>query len=159
MRGLWVWLLVLCGALPASAQRAPAADSLCTYDACALRIEPAFLGGLRIVRGAEGERVGRLGLFGSDLSEAVASSERAREYALEYERSRTAATLVTLGGVALYALAVIGAESGPPSDSNALWIGALAGGVGLTFYGTHLNLGSERARSRAVWWYNRDLPR
>ncbi len=150
-------ILLLGGALPVSAQSPVLSDSLCTYDTCALRIESFFFGGTRIVRGADGEQLGRFGLFGSDLSEAVASSERALVEARAYESRRAPASLSGVGGSVLLALSIYLNES--PGSSDALETGALVGGFGLSFLSIHFSTQAQRSRARAVWWYNRDLPR
>ena len=146
----------LAAASPVFAQQG--ADSLCTYDACALRVESAFLG-TRLVRGTEGVPVASLGLFGSDLSEVVGSSERALEHARVYDRTRTPAVLTALGAGLLLAFgsAATNGEAFEVSDGVAL--GALLGGIGLGVVSIRLSVQSGRAFSRALWWYNRDLPR
>jgi hypothetical protein len=149
MRSVLLLLLVLVTVLPASAQLA---DSLCTYDACALRYEPRLFG-RDLVRGAGGVPVD------ARLSDAVAMSPRALEFAREYERTRTPALLTLLGSSLLLAFA-----TPPPGDeliplSDGARLGLLAGGTGLGIVGLRLSLRSQRARSRAIWHYNRSLAR
>jgi hypothetical protein len=149
MRFLLLLCLVLGAAYQASSQPA---DSLCTYDACALRYEPQFFG-RGLVRGTEGIPVN------AGLSGAVATSPRALEYARVYERTRTPAILTLLGSSLLLAVA-----TPPPGDefiplSDGARLGLLAGGIGLGVVSIHFTLRGERARSRAVWWYNQSLPR
>lgn len=141
-------------AVPAAAQPV-AAPGACTYDTCALRVEPGFFG-RQIVRGADGEPAGRLGLLGSDLGDAVRSSERALEQARIYEGTRLPAVLAALGTGALILAASVARVGG---DNEELATGALVGAAGLSALGVNLQLRSERALSRAVWEYNRDLPR
>ncbi len=140
---------------PAFAQEVPA-DSLCTYDTCALRVESAFLG-TRLVRGIEGVPVAGVGLFGSNLSEVVGSSERALEHARIYDRTRTPAVLTALGAGLLLGFGAATAQDDQVSDGVSL--GMTLGGLGLTVVSIRLGSQSQRAFSRALWWYNRDLPR
>jgi hypothetical protein len=149
MRFLLLLFLAFGAAYQATAQPA---DLLCTYDACALRYEPQFFG-RDLVRGAEGIPVN------AGLSEAVAMSPRAREFAREYERTRTPALLTTLGSLVLVSVAGITREADLFDFDDGAYFALTAGGVGLGIFGIHLTLRSERARSRAVWWYNQSLPR
>ena len=149
-------LLAVLAPLGASAQ--PVAPEMCTYDLCALRVEPAF-SGPRLVAGAGGTPAGQLGPFGSALSRAVASNERALEQARIYEQTRVPAFLAALGASLLVVAATAAAPDPLGDDSAALQTGALVGGVALGVVGVRLGLRSQRAASRAVWEYNRDLPR
>lgn len=149
MRFLLVVLLSLATALPATAQLA---DSLCTYDACALRYEPQFFGA-GLVRGTEGVPVD------SDLSTAVATSPLALDYARTYERTRTPAFLATLGSVILVAVAATPSDEGLIDFPDGVRLGMTAAGLGLGIVGIRLSFRSQRARSRAVWYYNQSLVR
>lgn len=140
---------------PAFAQQVTT-DSLCTYDTCALRVESGFFS-TQIVCGAEGTPVSRFGLFGSDLSEVVGSSERALEYARIYDRTRTPAALTALGAGLLLGFGAAAAQDNQVSDGVGL--GMTIGGLGLAVVSFQLGTRSQRAFSRALWWYNRDLPR
>ena len=149
MRFLLFVLLLSCAALPATAQHA---DSLCAYEACALRYEPSLFG-VRLVRGTEGAPAA------SGLSAAVATSPRALEYARTYERTRTPAFLATLGSALLLAVAAPPSEDGLIQLGDGARLGLIAGSLGLGVVGIHLTTRSQRARSRAVWHYNHSLPR
>ncbi|HEX8298131.1 MAG TPA: hypothetical protein VF594_03145, partial [Rubricoccaceae bacterium] len=110
-------LLILVAAAPVAAQPV-AEDSLvsgCTYDACALRIEPGWFS-RDILQGVDGVRVGRFGLVGSDLEEAVTGSEYAVAQAREHDRSRR---LSLLSGLAAGALLVLAAPEGPLGSEGA----------------------------------------
>jgi len=148
MRLLLVVLLALATALPAAAQLA---DSLCTYDTCALRYEPQFFG-VGLVRGIDGIPVD-LG-----LSEAVAASPRALDYARTYERTRTPAFLTILGSAILAGVAATPPENGIDLP-DGVRLGMTAGAIGLSIVGIRLTNRSQRARSRAIWYYNQSLVR
>lgn len=156
MRRVFLLAFALAAVSPVLAQQVP--DSLCTYDACALRVEPAFLGA-RLVRGTEGIPVAGLGLFSSNLSEVVAPSERALEHARIYDRTRTPAALTALGAGLLLAFGSAATNGDAFEVSDGVALGALLGGVGLGVVSIRLSLRSRQAFSRALWWYNRDLPR
>jgi hypothetical protein len=181
MRSLLLCLVVL--AAPAAAQTAadssgagrsgrgfspaaPAAAEPCPYAECALRIEPEFFGAPRIVRGADGRPVGRLGLFSTDLSDAVADNEVAYGYAREYERARVPAlALGIVGGVLIaysslyYQINTAGFLDGPAHRREVLPAAALAVGTGLGIAGGVVQIRANRAQSRAVWEYNGPLGR
>jgi hypothetical protein len=125
--------------------------SACTYDTCALRVE-----GARILRGAEGTPAGRWGLFQTpDLTYLVQSSERATEHARIFEQTAPTAQWLGLAG----ALLLVAPRWETDRNVTSLELGAVIAGAGLSIYGTHLQVRAQRALSRAIWWYNRDLPR
>lgn len=140
-------IFALVAVSPAFAQETPA-DSFRTYDTCALRVESSFLS-TRIVRGTEGVPVSGLGLFGSNLSEVVGSSERALEHARIYDRTRTPAVLMALGAGLLLGLGAATAQDDAVSDGVSL--GMTLGGIGLTVVSIQLSTRSQRAFSRALW--------
>ena len=136
---------------PARAQPAPA--PACTYSTCALRVESGFFGSKRLVRGAEGRPAGRITLFTPDLTRIVAASPRAVAYARSYERTRTTLAFIGVGaaGLLTYAYLNVGNGEAPPR--------AALGAVGLALVAIPISGRSNRALSRAVWQYNRELPR
>lgn len=149
MRSVLLLLLALATALPASAQLT---DSLCSYDTCALRYELGFLG-TKLVRGTEGIPVN------SGLREAVAASPRALEYARSHEQTRTPAFLTTLGAAVLAGIAATPPKDGLIDFPDGVRLGMTAAGLGLAIVGIRLSGQSQRARSRAIWWYNQSLVR
>lgn len=132
------------------------ADSACTYERCALRLEPGVLAP-RLVRGPidAAEVVGHVGVFGSDLSEAVAPSPEALVYAREYERYRTRSLAASLAFTAAYVVLFM------PDDrvSDTVRAGAGVVGIGASIYGIVLVPKAGRSLARAVWEYNRSLVR
>jgi hypothetical protein len=141
---------------PAAGQQAPPAPGPCTYDTCALRVESAY-----IVRGTEGTHVRRIGLFGPGLEPLVQGSERAVEHARIYDQARTPLAILTLASAVIggiYGLALIDDGERPFENNDQVRRGALVAGIGVMFYGSHVRIRAQRAFSRALWWYNRDLP-
>ena len=142
-------------ATPLGAQ-APAPCPAAGYDACALRTESWFLGGLHVLRGASGADVGRVRAFGSPRLEAlVAGSDSAVAHARRYTRSaRHSAVLGAVGGALFAAAAVVDLRDREVTDAGLVLVGA--GSVfGLASFTQQLR--AQRELSRATWWYNRDL--
>jgi hypothetical protein len=131
-------------------------DSASSYDASALRFESSW-GNVRIIRGAAGQLVGTSGWFRDvELEKLVASSPTAVSEAHLYEQNNFRGSLVgTVGAVTSVIGLVLTTNSSNSASSPALIIG----GVGAMLWGVqHVNM-SYSALSRALWWYNRDLPR
>jgi hypothetical protein len=138
----------------------PVRDSVaCTYDACALRVE-----GRRVLRGASGQPVLSLGMWGaSPLAPYAATSDSAASYAAEFDHHYTPGTRwMTIG---LLSSAVMGAVVGATRTGDVAdrELAATLGGIALSFgiftYGNRRVDRAFRALSRAIWWTNRDLPR
>jgi hypothetical protein len=131
-------------------------DSARSYDVRALRFESS-LGNVRIIRGADGQLVGTGGWFrDTELEKLVASSPNAIAQARLYEKNNFRGSLVgTVGAVTSVVGLVLTTNSSNSAASPALIIG----GVAAMVWGVqHVNE-SYSALSRALWWYNRDLPR
>lgn len=126
----------------------------CSYDACALRVEPGWFS-RDIVQGVDGVGVGRFGVIDSDLEEAVAGSDYAADQARAYDRSHRLALLSGIAGSALILLsATVAVGDGDEAVSSA----ASLGGIALGFASVRFQMSAEQALSRAVWEYNRTLP-
>jgi hypothetical protein len=139
----------------ASAARARAA---CSYETCALRVEPRFFSAPLLLRGREGVEVGRLGAFGGGIDTLLAGPDSAAAHARRYVGEiRTANALSLLSAVA-FVVAV----------SRTDWFrdNASDGDVAIGVSGAVLGLASIPFRihavqnlSRAVWFYNAALAR
>lgn len=137
----------------AGAVRAP---SGCTYDTCALRVEPAFFSAPKVVRGRAGEEVGRLGMFGGGVEPLLAGPDSASAYARRYVSNiRSASTFGLLGTVA-FVVASIRSDGFRDTDDTDAAI-ALTG-AGLAIVSIPFSVRASRSLSRAVWWYNSALP-
>ena len=158
----FVLAVILLSSAPAAGQEPslPNAASTCTYHACALRLEQR-----RLLRGAEGQPILSLGIWGApSLRPQVASSDSALAYAAEFDRHYTAGTRT--GFLGLLGAAVAGAlyahydDRALSSDRPIMVpLGVAAVSLGLTVYGGRRMDRAMRSLSRAIWWYNRDLPR
>jgi hypothetical protein len=131
------------------------AQQATTYDDNALRLE-GHIGDTRIVRGAQGTVLGKIGVFrGIDVAKLVSTSEPATVEAKKFAHDYAPGTWLTALGVA-----TIGAWIGVSRihDVNrGITTGLLLAGTGLVVYGGGRLENAYNALSRAVWWYNRDL--
>ena len=143
--------------IPNSPERlVPAADSARSYDARALRYESTW-GNVKIIRGADGQLVATSGWFRDiELEKLVASSPTAVAQARQYEKNNFRGSLVgTLGALS----AAVGLVLTTNGSNNASSPALVIGGVGAMLWGAQHLAMSYSALSRALWWYNRDLPR
>jgi hypothetical protein len=135
---------------PVDAQAAT--DSACSYSRCALRIDHGFFS-TRLVRGTSGERVARLGWFGSGVDLLLAGSDSTAHHARLYQsRRRTGDALGFVGGV--LTLAAVWTTDDAVDGSLLLISGIVFEVASLPFH-----FSARRSLDRSVWWYNRDLPR
>jgi hypothetical protein len=148
-------LALLPSRTPAQPTPRPAA---CTYQTCALRVEPGWLG-RRIVRGQAGELVANVGLFGPSVVDIVQGSDSATHYAGIYERDHRVATVLIPVGAVLAAIPLVRAR--PLSGESHSFTGGdwtlLGSGILLELIGGGLALHGDRALSRSLWWYNGTL--
>lgn len=145
--------LALADAAP-SILHAQAPDrAACTYDTCALRIRAAsFLAPPTLVRGVAGTEVAPLTSFGEPLAPYFAGADSAYVQALRYDRISPTAGVLNIAGPAIL---IIGPMLTNWRERPIASFTLLAGGVGMTLYGTHLANTATDALNRAVWWYNR----
>lgn len=138
-----------------SAARAPAA---CTYETCALRVEPRFFSAPLLLRGREGVEVGRLGGFGGGVDTLLAGPDSAAAHARRYVgQIRTANTLSLLSAVAFVVVASRTNWFRDDASDGDLAIGITGSVLGLASIPFHLH--AEQNLSRAVWFYNAALAR
>lgn len=149
MRWLALLFLTLCAVSSANAQERAVPDSTCTYDTCALRLEPWG----QIVRGREGIPVARLGLMGPDLVPLVQGSPEAVRYAHQFNRAYGRSQVAMLGAAGLLVVGRL------PQVSVGVSVGASLVGLGLSIYSIPLGPRWQRGLSRAMWEYNRTLLR
>jgi len=120
-----------------------------SYAECALRVEPSFLYGPRVVRGIEGVPVARLEkLSSAEMMQLFAGSDSASWYGHRFMRTERVSRALTFCGIIL-----AGAGLGRPDQINALSVG----GAALLVVSTPFGNASARYLSRAVWWYNLGL--
>lgn len=151
-RSLTIILLALTGRLT-SAQAVP----LCPYDQCALRLE-----GSRVFRGVGSEAaVGRLGVWsGPRLLELVGAVDSARPYAMRFDANYNVGARLTFAGALLLAPVVVDAlrgSYGTMRREHQLYLSI--SGLTMVLIGGAKQRTAHDALSRALWWYNRQLPR
>lgn len=156
--GAVVLAAALC-ARPALAQAPPLEG--CSYDRCALRVEPRVFEAPQIVRGTFGVPVASLGLLGADVERIVQGADSAVRQARAYRDSRRRTLAAGAASVVLASAAVAQCDEpgfilpGCSGSAGPLFVAAIAG----TIYGSVEHARANRALSRALWWYNRALPR
>lgn len=151
---------VLLAAVPffASAQGDARTLSSCSYETCALRVEPAFFSGPRLLRGRVGVEVGRLGAFGGGVDTLLAGPVPAATHTRRYVRDiRTANTLGLLSGIAFVVVASRTDWFRDNTSDGDVAIGLT--GTALALVSIPFRLHAEQSLSRAVWFYNAALTR
>jgi hypothetical protein len=135
--------------------------SSCTYDTCALSLD-----GTAILRGAGRVRVGTVGMFRSTpaLPLVRESSDSAITYARKFDAryNRGQAMIWTgaiLSAASLPALLKRMSRTGNRTTPDFVLGLATAGGLVVEFAGAFQVRHARKALARAIWWYNRDLPR
>lgn len=158
-RVLFVAALLL--AAPPSSARAQGvarARSGCTYETCALRVEPAFFSGPRLLRGRAGVEVARLGAFGGGVDTLLAGPASAATETRRYVSDiRTANTLGLLSAVAFVVVATRTDWFRDNASDGEVALGL--GGTALALVSIPFRLHAGQSLSRAVWLYNAALAR
>lgn len=128
-----------------------------SYDDNALRLE-GHVGDVRIVRGAQGTVLGKVGVFrGIDVGKLVSSSEEATIEAKNFAHDYGPGTWLTSLGIATLGAAI--GVSRIHDVNSSIATGLMLAGTGLIVYGGARLESAYNALSRSVWWYNRDLKR
>lgn len=137
--------------------QAPHTDSNCTYQTCALALEPVW-NGLAVTRGIGGRKVAVLGFFfPSDISREFQADREALDAAADALRVRSVAAALTDGGLLLVATGVARGLFRRDWDnlSTALTVvGGSALGASVPF-----QFAADGHLSRAVWLFNRRYAR
>lgn len=131
----------------------------CTYATCALRLSTRVFRGVAVSRGLNGP-LENFGFAGSSLRRAVSVVPAAlAEAEIGHRRYVKGGIFSVVGGVASTALTLFALrDSYSPNTTRALWIGSAAmAGVGV-YGGTQIARGAE-SYSRAIWLYNKEIPR
>ena len=157
-----LFVIALGGSLlarPVGAQRAAdGAPVGCTYERCALRVEPAFFSAPKLVRGRGGELVGRLGAFGGGVDTLLTGPDSAARYARRYVTATRRASTLALLGTAAYVVVLVRSDNFR-DDLDGASIATAIAGVGFAIASIPFALDAHRSLSRAVWFYNAALPR
>lgn len=139
---------------------AAAAQTPCTYDACALRIQQKFFSGITLVQGQNARRVARVGLFAPRVDVLAAASDSAKAHYLSFRMHQNrGGRLLLVGAVAAgFAVGLASDHTYYREHEGLIW--SLAG-VGFVFsiWGGANQVSASDHLQQAMWFYNRDLPR
>jgi len=140
-------------ARPALAQVGPS----CTYDACALRV--AYnAAGASLVRGRDQILINGLGFWARDMTRAFDGNRLAQDLADSYRERHNLGTVLTgVGALSLF-IGLVAADGNISLDLDTPSLFSL-GGLAAIAIGSRVSLGAEDDLSRAIWEYNRTLPR
>jgi len=131
----------------------------CTYETCALRLSTRVYRGVAVSRGLNGPHE-QFGFAGGSLRRAVSAVPAAlAEAEVGHRRYVRGGIYSLVGTVASTALAVLAVrDANNPNATRNLWLGSAAMvGVGV-YGGTQIARGAE-SYSRAIWLYNKEIPR
>jgi hypothetical protein len=138
---------------PAFAQFGPN----CPYEQCALRVAYNAAGSA-LVRGRDQIVINGLGFWARDMSEAFESHPPAQDLAASYRRRHNTGTVLSGVGALSFFVGLIAADGNISLDLDGPSLLSL-GGLTLIAVGSRVSLSAEDQLSRAIWEYNRTLPR
>jgi hypothetical protein len=128
----------------------------CTYETCALRVEPSFFFPAKLVRGRAGEEVGRLGGFGGGVDTLLAGPDSAAVYGHRYVTDMKRAGTLGLIGAAAYVVVLVRTNNFRDDAADADVAIALTGAA-FAIASIPFTLRAQRNLSRAIWHYNAAL--
>lgn len=140
---------------PAQGLASPRVGAACTYETCALRVEPSFFSPPKLLRGRAGEEIGRLGAFGGGVDTLLAGPDSAAAYGRRYVTAARRASVLGLIGGAAYVAAV--AHSSNFRDTDGTTTVLALTGAGFAIASIPFTFRATRSLSRAVWFYNAAL--
>ena len=149
--GLVLSLLVLAIAGGAQAQESKS----CTYDTCALRLTFSDFGNRKIVAGDAATPADGRGAWARRVPVLEAGSDSVRFHYVEYRSHAKRGGLFSIAGAVDVAVGL-----SLNYDDNKAWvIGLVSAGIIMEAIGAVNRSRSEDHLQRAIWLYNRDLPR
>ena len=152
-----IGLIVTCLTVGDAAAQS-AAPAGCTYATCALRVEPSFFLDPKLLRGASGEMVSRLGGFGGGVDLLLHGPDSAATHGRSYVTSTRRATTLGLIATAAYVVVLVRTDNFRDDLDDASVVTTLVG-TGFGIAAIPFSLKAKRELARAVWWYNSTLPR
>lgn len=130
----------------------------CSYETCAIRLDRSFFGGRRVSVGLDAVH-SPMGVLGNGLVIAVQGVPLAVQEAGQGRRNAIKAAISGLIGGLLVAYSLEGARGDPLAWNDAQVFGGLiVGGAAIVVAGQQ-SIYADRHFSRAVWLYNREVPR
>ncbi len=162
LRQMAVCITLLAAVATAARAQGPVAGAAsgglagCTSDRCALRLNYGFGGdGVRV--GLDGPTTG-MGMTGCTLSRMVAPVPAARIEAERGWHQRTrglVAGLISASVLSSLSVAAVAQVDMDPGQVTAL----IGGSIATLIYGAVQGTRASQSFSRAVWLYNREIPR
>jgi hypothetical protein len=131
-------------------------SAACTYESCALRVEPGIFSAPKLLRGRAGEEVGSLGAFGGGVETLLAGPDSAAAYTRRYVTNIRPSSALGLLGTVAFVVASVRSNGFRDRDNTSSAI-ALTG-AGLALVSIPFSVKAKRSLSRAVWFYNAALP-
>lgn len=132
----------------------------CSYETCAIRLERTFFSGRKINVGLESVSSSPMGLVGGGLVNAVNRVPLALDEAQKGRRNTIKAVVAGVISTAAVYYAVQGTINVDPLDWNdGRVFGSLLVGTASAMTTLVQSVYAERHFSRAVWLYNREIPR
>ena len=131
----------------------------CTYDTCAIRIDRSLFGSRKVTVGLDAFS-SSMGLFGGGLADAVDRVPLALEEAQQGRRNMIKGLVTGVIGSFAILYSIQSTRGIDPLEwDNGRVFGSLIFGSAATIAGVVQTVYAERHFSRAVWLYNRELPR
>lgn len=124
----------------------------CTWDTCALRLEPGLFGD-RLTRGVEAEEVAGVSFFPPELPLFEERSSVAASQYREFRSKQISGTAMMLVGTAV----IVGGAVASNKGEDGLAAGLHVGGGVLNLIGILRISAGRKDLSRAIWSYNRTL--
>jgi hypothetical protein len=150
---LWISLL----SLAVEPQPALAQAGSCTYDTCALRVY-YNAAGAALVRGRDQSVINGLGFWARDMTSAFDGNPLAQDLADSYRERHNLGTVLTGLGAVSFFIGLVAADGVISLDLDTPSLLSL-GGLAAIAIGSRVSLSAEDDLSRAIWEYNRTLPR
>lgn len=146
-------------ALVASARIAEAQQpATCSYDSCALRFQHRSVLGVRVVQGASAVKAEGNGVFSHRIPALESRSDSVHFHYAEYRSHATRAGVLGILGAFTMSVGYALLDHAP-HDNRALKISVIASGAVVGFVAGINKARSQDHVQRAIWLYNRDLPR
>ncbi len=146
-------IIALVGTVPRSPLAAQ--ESACPYDQCALALHRSFWSQY-LVRGDSAVRVARIGFRAPTLAEFAAREDSAGVFVRRFRTYHTSGNwLMLLGALTAAAGELVVYQS----REDVLGSGIMLAGLGVMITGGERTRRGHNALQRAIWFYNRTLPR
>lgn len=147
-------LALVAGTRVAEAQQ----PATCSYDSCALRFQHRSVLGVRVVQGATAVKAERNGFFSQRIPVFESRSDSVHFHYVEYRSHATRAGVLGILGAFTMSVGYALLDHAPHED-RALKISVIGAGAVVGFIAGINHARSQDHVHRAIWLYNRELPR